>query len=161
MATSWRTEGYVVSYSTHVCEQCNCLLTLNSTVGRFKQEIEAYLDNLAYTEVHTLQEIINFNKNNADVDSFPRRYPSTIAVGIRAYCHAGNDVQDMLETALTRQYSDVELLQDLAHARKVARDLGIDKILSDYDIDVIIGPADSDLPKIAAAAGTLMPTFAV
>ncbi|KAH8688628.1 amidase signature domain-containing protein [Phaeosphaeriaceae sp. PMI808] len=105
-------------------------------IGLFQREIETYLQDLAYTRVHTLQEIVDFNKANVDADSSPR-----------------NDIQDMLETALTRPYSEADVARDLTHAWKVARDDGIDKILADYDIDVIIGPADSDMPKMAAAAG--------
>lgn len=41
----------------------------------------------------------------------------------------------------------------MKHCRKVGRDEGIDYTLRSHGIDVIIGPADSDLDEIIAAAG--------
>jgi len=37
--------------------------------------------------------------------------------------------------------------------RSASREQGIDRILKDYDCDVIIGPADSGLPTYASASG--------
>lgn len=50
-----------------------------------------------------------------------------------------------------------ELSAALTHARKVARDEGIDRILKEYDIDAIIGPAESAMPTIACASGEQFP----
>ena len=61
--------------------------------------------------------------------------------------------QDRLEKALAQSYTTEDLDKALAHARRIGRDEGIDKILEEYDIDVIIGPADSKMPTIAAASG--------
>ena len=37
--------------------------------------------------------------------------------------------------------------------RDVGRTQGVDHTLAEYDIDVIIGPAESDLTTLAAASG--------
>lgn len=50
--------------------------------------------------------------------------------------------------------SDQEHDKLLDHARRVGRDLGIDKTLNEYDIDVIIAPADSPVNLLVSAAGT-------
>ncbi len=50
-------------------------------------------------------------------------------------------------------YTTGDLDAALAHARKIGRSEGIDKLLKEYDIDVIIGPAESAMPTIAAASG--------
>jgi hypothetical protein len=49
--------------------------------------------------------------------------------------------------------SDAEHKVLLAETRSVGREQGIDKTLKDFDIDVIIGPADSSVNLIIAAAG--------
>lgn len=41
----------------------------------------------------------------------------------------------------------------IAHARKVGREEGIDHTLSKYNVDVILGPADSELANICSASG--------
>ena len=61
--------------------------------------------------------------------------------------------QDRLEKALAHNCTTEDLEQALAHARRIGRDESIDKILKEYDIDVIIGPAESAMPTIAAASG--------
>lgn len=43
----------------------------------------------------------------------------------------------------------------LAHLRQVARDEGVDRVLSTYGVDVILGPTDSGLTSIATAGGML------
>ena len=66
--------------------------------------------------------------------------------------------QDRLEKALTHSYTTEDLDAALAHARRIGRSEGIDKMLKVYDIDVIIGPAESAMPSIAAASGMKTPT---
>jgi amidase len=39
------------------------------------------------------------------------------------------------------------------HMRKVSRDEGVDKVMKEHDLDVIIGPGDSFMSNIAAASG--------
>ncbi|KAM0335643.1 hypothetical protein ACHAQA_000692 [Verticillium albo-atrum] len=104
--------------------------------GHFKENIESYLGNLESSQVRTLEELIEFNRDHADLE-LPPRYP----------------LQDRLEKALTHNYTGEDLKAALAHARKVGRDDGIDKILREYNIDVIIGPAESPMSSIAAASG--------
>ena len=52
--------------------------------------------------------------------------------------------------------SSAEYQAHLQNIRKTARTNGIDQALTQGDLDVIIGPADSQLTKIAAAAGIII-----
>ncbi|KAF3067517.1 putative amidase [Trichoderma lentiforme] len=65
----------------------------------------------------------------------------------------GYDNQDQLQNAATMTMSDEEHDFLLAHARKVGRDIGIDKTLKEYDVDLIIAPADSPVNLLVSAAG--------
>ena len=61
--------------------------------------------------------------------------------------------QDKLEAALNSHITASTLKAALNHARDVGRTRGIDRILKEYDIDVIIGPAESAMTDIASASG--------
>jgi len=67
--------------------------------------------------------------------------------------NSGYPRQDKLEDALANKLSTATLEANLNHARDVSRTKGIDKMLKDYDIDVIIGPAESAMTDLAAASG--------
>lgn len=61
--------------------------------------------------------------------------------------------QDKLEEALNSKIRASTLDAALNHAREIGRTRGIDRILKEYDIDVIIGPAESSMTDIASASG--------
>ncbi|QYT03682.1 Amidase domain-containing protein [Trichoderma simmonsii] len=65
----------------------------------------------------------------------------------------GYDNQDQLQNAATMTMSDEEHDFLLKHARKVGRDIGIDKTLKEYDVDLVIAPADSPVNLLVSAAG--------
>ena len=65
----------------------------------------------------------------------------------------GYPKQDKLEKALTTNLTAQHLDAALAHARDVGRTKGIDKILKEYNLDVVIGPAESSMTDIASASG--------
>lgn len=39
------------------------------------------------------------------------------------------------------------------HARYIARDSGVDHIFREFDINIVLGPAESAMTKFASAAG--------
>ncbi|KAL9114672.1 MAG: hypothetical protein Q9227_001350 [Pyrenula ochraceoflavens] len=97
--------------------------------------MDTYLKTLEYTPVKNLKEIVAFNKTYN-------------------YCQLPPGInQDYLLRAADCSYTLEQSKRAIAHCRQVARDLGIDKTLRDNDIDVIIGPADSSLTVLVAAAG--------
>ncbi|KAI4220073.1 MAG: hypothetical protein LQ349_008177 [Xanthoria aureola] len=104
--------------------------------GHFKAVFEDYTAGLEYSQVYTLEELVEFNRKHSETE-LPPRHPK----------------QDKLEEALATKLSPETLDATLQYAREVSRTKGIDKILEDYNLDVIIGPAESSMTDIAAASG--------
>ncbi|KAI9817887.1 MAG: hypothetical protein M1827_001006 [Pycnora praestabilis] len=102
----------------------------------FKETFEKYLTQLESSPVRTMEEMVEFNKQHADKE-LPERNPS----------------QDKLIKALTDSMDPKLRARVMAHVRNTSRDQGIDKTLQEYDIDAIIGPGDSTLYALVAAAG--------
>lgn len=117
-------------------EGVNAFSIINNADFRF--DLEEYLKGLDQSEVRTIQELIKFNEDHSEEE-----LPS----------HHNN--QDVLKMVVAYPYSigDEKYNQSLAHLRRVSREEGIDLALQNNDIDVIIGPADSELASIAAASG--------
>ncbi|KAI4255482.1 MAG: hypothetical protein L6R42_006712 [Xanthoria sp. 1 TBL-2021] len=105
---------------------CGSLLTNAVLAGHFKEDFEKYTTGLENSQVHTLEELIEFNRTRSEKE-LPPRFPK----------------QDKLENALTTKLSTKPLNAALQYARQLSRTKGIDKILEDYNLDVIIGPAES------------------
>lgn len=112
----------------------DCLSTL--WTGHFKEDFEQYTAGLENSQVHTLEELVEFNRKYSDKE-LPPRYPK----------------QDKLEKALASTLTTETLEAALHHAREVSRTRGIDKILKEYNLDVIIGPAESSMTDLASASG--------
>jgi amidase len=88
--------------------------------------------------VRSLKELIEFNEANADKE-LPPDHPQ----------------QDRLTKAQDFHMKPEDYQTSLAYIRRMSKEEGIDKILAQYNIDVIIGPADSFLSTLASAAGEL------
>ncbi|KAE8443929.1 hypothetical protein EG329_001239 [Mollisiaceae sp. DMI_Dod_QoI] len=104
----------------------------------FKNDLENYLRGLATSKVKTLEDIIQFNKDNKD-EELPPFYPN----------------QDALESALNaaNKLSLSEREEAISWMRQAGGPSGIDKYLKKYNVDVIIGPADCECTEPPAAAG--------
>jgi amidase len=63
--------------------------------------------------------------------------------------------QDLFIQTQEQQLAPDEYNKVLQHLRSISRDQGIDRILKEYDVDVIIGPADSFITSLATASGML------
>lgn len=70
-----------------------------------------------------------------------------------SYWLPDNPNQDYLVKTVNAKVSKEEYDETLKGIRKIGRDEGIDKALADYKIDVILGPADSPITKMASASG--------
>lgn len=66
----------------------------------------------------------------------------------------GHDNQARLTSSAELSLTPAEYAEYFTHMRQTARERGIDRILDDYNVDVIIGLADSGLTSFAAGAGT-------
>ncbi|KAL6789708.1 amidase signature enzyme [Trichoderma sp. SZMC 28012] len=106
--------------------------------ARFKPTFEAYLETLEDSQVRSLDELIRFNRNHAE---------KALPPGKSALSHKS------LQNAATMTMSDQEHDFLLRHARKVGRDIGIDKTLKEYDVNLVIAPADSPVNLLVSAAG--------
>ncbi|KAI1869717.1 uncharacterized protein JN550_005698 [Neoarthrinium moseri] len=101
-----------------------------------KKLLNQYLEDLPESKVRSLQDVIDFNKKHAEQELPP---------------HHAN--QDFFLQTQDQELSSEEYKNTLQHLRHVTRDQGIHKILQEYDLDVIIGPADSFITSLAAGSG--------
>ncbi|KAG6366464.1 hypothetical protein INS49_000641 [Diaporthe citri] len=101
-----------------------------------KKELNAYLQDLEESQVRTLQDIIDFNTEHA-TEELPTHHPR----------------QDEFLKAQEQQTSPKDYEEHLAHLRRAATIDGIDHILDEYGLDVIIGPADSFITSFATGSG--------
>ena len=68
---------------------------------------------------------------------------------------AGNPRQNLLELASSLEKNPEKSRLLLEHARLIGRERGIDETFKRYNINVLIGPAESAMSTFAAAAGIL------
>ncbi|KAL8948364.1 MAG: hypothetical protein Q9222_005448 [Ikaeria aurantiellina] len=102
----------------------------------FKVSIKEYLSNFDNpNKVYGLENLIKFNQKHADLE-LPPDHPN----------------QDILINALKSNMTDQQCKERLAITRRRATS-AIKKTLADNEIDVILGPADSHIAGVAAAAG--------
>ncbi|KAK1237363.1 hypothetical protein MKX08_002988 [Trichoderma sp. CBMAI-0020] len=101
-----------------------------------KLMIMPYLDDLKFAPIKSLQELIDFNREHADIELPP-----------------GHSNQKILQQAADLNLTEDEYQEHLGKIRKVSRHEGIDYILDKYDADVMIGPADSGLSSHASGSG--------
>lgn len=101
-----------------------------------KKELNAYLQDLEESRVRTLQDIINFNIEHA-TEELPPHHPR----------------QDEFLKAQEQQTSPEEYERHLEHLRRAAAVDGIARILDEYGLDVILGPADSFITSFATGSG--------
>ncbi|KAF8865226.1 amidase signature enzyme [Acephala macrosclerotiorum] len=104
--------------------------------ARFGASLEGYLRTLKSSKVRTLDDLIRFNEDHSNVELPP-----------------GYRNQDQLLAAAKANMSNDEHEHLLQHARTISRELGIDKTLKDYEIDVIIAPGDSAFNLLVSSAG--------
>ena len=104
-----------------------------------KAAMDAYLHDPEISPVRNLKELIESNK------SIPEELPADFPQ------------QDILEKDLTFQLTAEEAAAN-ARTRAWKR---VDDVMSEYDIDIIIGPADSLITNLAAAAGYPLATLPV
>ncbi|OAA80786.1 Amidase signature domain protein [Akanthomyces lecanii RCEF 1005] len=122
----------------------------------FKRNVDSYLESLTTSEVRTLEDIIQYNKDHSDQE-LPR--------GI-VYLHASGHSRSWLTIATTAFPEQGRLIgtlenpidqdmyeQAVKQCRTVAQDRGVDKVMKENNLDLIAFPMDSPCPRVAAAAG--------
>jgi amidase len=108
----------------------------NILAASFKEDFEKYLGGVEDSKVKTVEDMIQFNKDHADLELPPR-----------------NPRQDFLEKAAAANLTANQFQDLVSHARTIGREKGIDAVFKKYDINIVIGPAESSLTVFAATAG--------
>ncbi|KAK3387755.1 amidase signature domain-containing protein [Podospora didyma] len=90
-----------------------------------KQNLNAYLEDLDESEVRSLEDVIQFNVDHADVE-LPSHHPS----------------QDNFLKAQDEATSAEKYERCLAHFREVTRDRWVERVLEAYGVDIILAPTD-------------------
>ncbi|KAL6807582.1 amidase signature domain-containing protein [Trichoderma sp. SZMC 28013] len=106
------------------------------TMSDMKRDLTAYLQNLEESEIRTITDIIEFNKEHAD-EELPPHHPR----------------QDTLIKCENQNVSATEYDRLFAHMRKVARDSGVERVFRTHGVNVIIGPADGFISTMASSGG--------
>ncbi|KAH4188155.1 hypothetical protein HBI56_108150 [Parastagonospora nodorum] len=106
----------------------------------FKTGINAYLSTLQNTEIRNLADLIKYNEEHADVESPQGRDHAEQETFIECE-RLTQDDKTSHDTALVKQYD-------------IARDRGIDAVLRQHDLDILIVPSEaSKATRFAAMAG--------
>ncbi|EPS29808.1 hypothetical protein PDE_04758 [Penicillium oxalicum 114-2] len=112
----------------------NAIMTLLSHFIR--PEFAEYMSTVTDSPISTMEDLIEFNKAHAEVE-----------------LPAENPKQDLLEESVSMNLSEAEVEAAIQHVRDVGRTRGIDKIFKEFNVNVIVGPAESGLTGFASATG--------
>ncbi len=107
-----------------------------SLVADLKSNLNTYLENLAESQVRSLEDLISYNLQYADKE-LPPTHPR----------------QDVFIKAQNQDTSSSTYERHLQHLRHVDRDRGIEWTLQTYGVDVILRPTDSGLMSMVTAGG--------
>ncbi|KLO99774.1 glu/asp-tRNA amidotransferase subunit A [Fusarium fujikuroi] len=102
----------------------------------FKHDLNKYLESAENSKIHSLKDLVEFNKAHPDLETPP-----------------GYDDQGLLIDAQESDISIEDYEKNLSHLRKVARDEGLDRIFKEYGVDVIIGSSDTAIKAYASGSG--------
>lgn len=72
---------------------------------------------------------------------------------------AGCTNQRLLEEVQATDMSDEEYNEILVFGRKKSRDEGIDRTMAENDVNILVGPSDSNLFVLSSLSGTLEESF--
>ena len=107
----------------------------------FKEGLNAYLASTSAEQVktRTLQELIDFNQTNADVE---------LALFDQSILVASQAMESLESEDYQRAVSTVQ---------KATRQDGIDKLLQEYDVSVLIAPTGPVVPRVDPINGDIWP----
>ncbi|KAL7946394.1 amidase family protein [Trichoderma barbatum] len=108
----------------------------NAFDATFKDLIKNYLSGVDNSKIHSLGDLIEFNKAHADQELPP-----------------GADNQAALLRAAQADMTDDEYRNIMNSARERCGKRGIDRTLEENEVDIIMGPGDGPMFGIALTAG--------
>ena len=98
------------------------------------------------------EDIIRFNKNNADLELPPGKTDESMTSMMATDCPIGYENQSKMETYASSDMSQEVYDELFANMRKIQLE-NVLSMLNANDVDVIIAPAGGRLASVAAAAG--------
>ena len=116
------------------------------------EDVNRYLATLSKCKVRTLEEIINWNKEHAEI-ALPGGNVQLVTTSAVILILADFSSQSKLIAALNGQLPPEEHRTFTEHYKKVAS--SVDSVFEKYSIDIIVAPGDSSFPNFAAANGAL------
>lgn len=102
--------------------------------------------------MYGLEDLIDYNKEHADPELPPGKHKRLVWSCASSDSYIEHPNQDVLIGALNSNMTDQQCKERLAITRHRATS-AIKKSLAENEIDVILGPADSRIASVAAAAG--------
>ena len=105
-------------------------------LNEFKHDVAAYMSTLRHTGMRTLADLIQFN-----IDHCPQEMR-----------YFGQELFELAET-MSGDLSDPDYLAARAASVQLAGPDGLDRVLDDHDLDVLVAPAYSEGYSAAAVAG--------
>ncbi|KAF2257469.1 amidase signature enzyme [Trematosphaeria pertusa] len=102
----------------------------------YKKNVDDYLEGLDFSEVRSLKELIEWNKEHADIEM--------------PYQHAN---QGRLIKAYEEVPNATAYESAIAHLHKVSIKEGFDLLFGDKGLDLVGVPMDSKIPSMATASG--------
>ncbi|KAF5702105.1 glu asp-tRNA amidotransferase subunit A [Fusarium mundagurra] len=102
----------------------------------FKRDLNKYLESAENSKVHSLKDLIEFNKAHPGLEMPP-----------------GYNDQGLLIDAEESDISPKDYEKNLSHLRQVTCDDGLDRIFKEYDVDVIVGSSDTAITAYASGSG--------
>ncbi|KAL5087696.1 hypothetical protein Trisim1_007561 [Trichoderma cf. simile WF8] len=101
-----------------------------------KRDLTAYLQDLGESDMRSITDIIEFNKEHADKE-LPPHHPR----------------QDTFIKCENQNVPATEYDRLFAHMRKVARDSGVERVFQPHGVNIIVGPADGFISTMASSGG--------
>ena len=118
----------------------------------FSGLLKDYIEGLQTPKVKPLTELIAFNEEHQDLELPPGQYSqNSHALGVTNFEteHPGQEKLTQSEEGANRlSEEDYKRLDDKTTA--AGGEHGIDKMLREHNVDIIIGPANGRIPDVAA-----------
>jgi amidase len=119
----------------------------------FKGLLEDYLASVDDCKISTLQDLINFNEEHADEELPPCRFSQYWTLADLLMANAAADNQAGLIRALNYNMTTDEYNKIIRNARDACGKRGVDRVLEENDVDIILGPGDGPMFHIPGTAG--------
>ena len=134
--------------------QLRLLAHVSFQANDFSGLLETYIDGLQTPKVKSLAELIAFNQEHSNLELPPCQCLQHLcALDITDFCEESPGQEKLIQSEEEANRLSKEEYQQLDDKTTAAgREHGIDKVLQEHKVDVIIGPADSRIPDVCALA---------